>query len=54
MEELNMSYREVMNTPYSLLLMMQSDKIRPDYESKSNVKSEKISGKDMLKRKKGW
>jgi len=51
MEALNLSYDEVMNMPYSLLLMMQKDKIRPDY-GREKEKTTKVSGKDMLQRKK--
>ena len=47
-ENLKMSYSEVMNTEYSLLLMMQHDKPHVDYNSEE---VERISGKEMLKRK---
>jgi hypothetical protein len=49
-ENLKMSYTEIMNTEYCLLLMMQHDKPRVDYpDKKDEVKN--ISGKDMLARK---
>lgn len=47
-ENLNMSYNEIMDTEYRLLLMMQHDKPRVDYDAEE---SEEVSGKDMLKRK---
>ncbi len=49
MENLGLSYSEIMNMEYRLLLMMQHDKPRVDYDTEE---SEKVSGKDMLKRKK--
>ncbi|MDR1582898.1 MAG: hypothetical protein LBS55_06500 [Prevotellaceae bacterium] len=51
METLGMSYGEVLHTPYSLLLMMQNDKIRIDYSDKSKEGATKMSGKEMLKKK---
>jgi hypothetical protein len=54
METLGMSYSEVLHAPYSLLLMMQNDKIRVDYSDTkkpgNTEKVEHISGKEMLKR----
>ena len=47
-----MTYYDVMRTPYSLLLMMQKDKIMPDYDSGKN-NEEHISGKELLRRKRG-
>lgn len=49
MENLNMTYSEVMNTEYSLLLMLQHDKPRADYGNTEEV--ERATGKEMLKRK---
>jgi len=49
MENLKMSYSEIMNTEYILLLMLQYDKPRADYGNTSEA--EHVSGKDMLKRK---
>ena len=51
MEDLGMSLNEVLNTSYPLLLIMQHDKVRIDYDSKDEIKE--ISGKEMLKRKRG-
>jgi hypothetical protein len=51
METLGMSYREVLHTPYRLMLMLQHDRIRVDYGSENGDKAVKISGKEMLKRK---
>ena len=48
MENLKMTYSEIMNTEYSLLLMMQHEKPHVDYNAEQ---SEKISGKEMLARK---
>lgn len=53
MEDLGMSLNEVLNTSYPLLLIMQHDKIRADYDSKDEPVIEEISGKEMLKRKRG-
>jgi hypothetical protein len=52
METLGMSYNEVIHHPYSLLTMMQNDKIRVDYsDSKGSDKVKKMTGKEMLKKK---
>ncbi|MDR3142701.1 MAG: hypothetical protein LBU37_13395 [Tannerellaceae bacterium] len=54
METLGMTYNEVMHAPYVLLLFMQHDKIRVDYsESGKAEETETLSGKEMLKRKRG-
>ncbi|MDR0573858.1 MAG: hypothetical protein LBG96_07515 [Tannerella sp.] len=50
-EGLNASYRELLHTPYQLLLMMQHDKVRIDYGKAGKDKARHISGKEMLKRK---
>jgi len=43
-----MSYAEVLNSQYALLLIMQNDKIRQKIKKD---KTTTISGKEMLKRK---
>ena len=48
MEDLNMGLEEVLSTSYPLLLILQHDKPRPDFDKK-----EELSGKDMLKKKRG-
>lgn len=48
-----MSYQEVLNTPYQLLLMMQHDKIRVDYSNSGGEETQEVSGKEMLMRKGG-
>lgn len=50
MESLHMTYTEVMHTPYMNLLALQADKLRVEYSEKKEV--EKVSGKEMLNRKK--
>ena len=50
MEDLKMTYRDVMNTEYNLLLMLQHDKPRVDYGN--TEEAENISGKAMRQRKK--
>ena len=50
MEDLNMSLHEVLEMPYPTLLMLQHDKIRPDYSPEKD-KTEEISGAQMLTRK---
>ncbi len=53
-EDLNLSYNEAMDMPYPLLLMLQYDKIRPDYDSKDKPEVTYLSGKEMMKRKVGY
>lgn len=52
MEDLHISYKDIMEMEYSLLLMMQYDKPRVDYtDEKDRVNGS--TGSDMLKRKRG-
>ena len=52
MENLHLSYREVYeDLPYLLLLLMSADKPRAVYEDKVEVK--KMSGKDLMRQKRG-
>lgn len=52
MENLNLSYREVYeDLPYLLLLLMSADKPRDEDKEKTEVK--KMSGKDLMRQKRG-
>lgn len=54
MENLHLSYREVYEElPYILLLAMSADKPRVEYGEKDEVEVKKVSGKELLKQKKG-
>jgi hypothetical protein len=49
-ESLKMTYNEIMNMEFGLLLMLQHDKPRVDYGTEAEeVKN--VSGQEMLKRK---
>lgn len=49
MDNLKLSYTEVMNMPYLRLLLMNKDKMRVASGKKVNM----TSGKDMMKRRNG-
>lgn len=49
MEDFGMTFDEVVNSQYPLLLMLQHDKPRPDYDKTEEVVE--ISGREMLKKK---
>jgi len=51
MENLKMTYSEVMNTEFALLLMLQHDKPHVDYGAEAEEEEKNVSGKEMLKRK---
>ena len=54
MENLNLSYREVYeDLPYLLLLLMSADKPRAVYEDKEKTEVKKMSGKDLMRQKRG-
>jgi hypothetical protein len=48
-DDLKMTFGDIMEMDYRLLVMMQADKPRADYSDTEEV--ENVSGKDMLKRK---
>nr|DAR33635.1 MAG TPA: hypothetical protein [Bacteriophage sp.] len=53
MENLHLSYREVYEElPYLLLLLMSADKPKAVYEGTEKKEVIKMSGKDLLKKKK--
>jgi hypothetical protein len=54
MENLHLSYREVYeDLPYLLLLLMSADKPRAVYEDKEKAEVKKMSGKDLMRQKRG-
>ena len=54
MENLNLSYREAYeDLPYLLLLLMSADKPRAVYEDKEKTEVKKMSGKDLMRQKRG-
>ena len=54
MENLNLSYREVYeDLPHLLLLLMSADKPRAVYEDKEKTEVKKMSGKDLMRQKRG-
>jgi hypothetical protein len=53
MEMFGTSYNETMSFPYLLLLYMQHDRVRVDYGHSGEDETEVISGKELLKRKRG-
>ncbi|WP_199851495.1 hypothetical protein [Parabacteroides pacaensis] len=55
MDSLHLSFREVYEElPYLLLLLMSADKPRPVYgEKEDEAVVKKVSGREMLKMKKG-
>ena len=54
MENLHLSYREVYeDLPYLLLLLMSADKPRAVYEDKEKTEVKKMSGKDLMRQKRG-
>ena len=54
MENLNLSYREVYeDLPYLLLLLMSADKPRAVYEREDQAEVKKMSGKDLMRQKRG-
>lgn len=54
MDDLHLSYREVYEElPYLLLLLMSADKPRAVYEDKEKKEVIKMSGKDLLRQKRG-
>lgn len=53
MENLHLSYREVFEEiPYLLLLLMMADKPRAVYENEDQAEVKKMSGKELLRKKK--
>jgi len=54
MENLHLSYREVYEElPYLLLLLMMADKPRAVYEREYQAEIKKMSGKDLMRQKRG-
>lgn len=53
-DTLHLSYKEVFEElPYLLLLLMNADKPRPVYGEEKEAEVKMVSGKDMLKVKRG-
>ena len=54
MENLHLSYREVYEVlPYLLLLLMSADKPIDIHEDKDGTEVKKMSGKDLMRQKRG-
>ena len=54
MENLHLSYREVYeDLPYLLLLLMSADKPIDIHEDKDVTEVKKMSGKDLMRQKRG-
>lgn len=54
MENLHLSYREVYeDLPYLLLLLMSADKPRTVYEDKEKAEVKMMSGKELMRQKRG-
>jgi hypothetical protein len=54
MEDLHLTYKEVFEElPYLLLVLMSSDKPRVVYEGGEKANVKQMSGKDLLRQKRG-